>query len=535
MEVSSPANYTPLSLESFNPSSRGKKSKIKIVFFVILASFFFIFFALFGAVSLAVYGDVKIPFLSQTQIQTLKIQFAYLPFLPKTKDQILLAAFQRAKGVKSFSYDSSFSGQLSFGGAASNFPFIFDITSKGFISGIGKKAVVSDTVITGMVNFTGKKYKGSIRIANTGKKVYVKLENLPKEILAQTQLPRETKEKIFNTWVVWDSSGLKSESRDILNVEVNKDKSFKGLYNQLIEALLDKDILSKLTLQTGSGKNPYQVSADFTPDEIIRMVKKAYLKEGKTLTKDEIKSLDMAKDIVKSVKIGAVFTKNFYLRKASIVVRMEGNLASIYGQSKKSITNLTPGFLPLNGDVNLDFAAALVLSDYNTKKTFTPPKETISFEELMGLVFQPQIYNSGQGSQVSSRIDDRNKKIKLTLLDNALLRYYAIKHTYPSDLNDLLNKGEISLSQLEEAKEYQIKYETNADRSDYLLYVQIEKKNGEDKKRYLIFNKEVEVYGEAKEVSEEELNQYRIKLGRDVLGVYSSRWIEELLLKIKKS
>ena len=501
-------NYTPLDLNKIRGSSGRFLSPFKMIFFSAL----FLFLLFVGSLTAMAYTNFKPPFVSSEVVKRVKVYFASLPFLPKTKEQVVLATVYKASKVKSFNVETS--GALSF--SASGGSLNLDFNSKGFFDFSEKGNLKSSSELDFSLGYLGVRYDLGLKTITTGGNTYVKIVKFPDKLVSYLKenaqnYGLELDEKAINSLVyTLTSSWIKFEGKKntAARQELNKDESHNS-YKQMALGLLDDRFLKRINFSKREGV--YTFYKSYTGPEFVRQMKRELLKEGKVLTSSEKEIVEILEQGIKEFKITAEVGKDYYIRKIASVLKGNFDLEKISGQKTDVVRSLFGGGLGVEGALTFQF------SGINEVREVSAPENYKDAQQFY-LELQKQLM-----SLVPSEKPQSSSYASISLMKQLVLKleeYKALNGRYPENLTEyFLTSPNPSLER--KVKEGKIFYLASSDKKSYLIYTPYGEKKG--KIVYFVYSSSK---SEPELLGQKELTERVSSLRKDVLGVFMERIIE---------
>ncbi len=456
-------------------NNQNKKVKIAVAIGLI-----FILFIGFLIPVLTVYANVKIPLVSDKFRRGIVVFMYHIPLLPKTSEQIILAAVDNNAKITAYKPDFSLSANVS---AADIAGISLDIKASGPV------VIPSNNKISYDINFSGAAnlMLTNLQLSGKARKIdddaYVKLDSFPTAILgfmggsSASQSSPEVKKNLddlLTHWIAISTSGLfKSEAKE--NLDKNQKSIVAQVRDNVQDFLLRSNVLSetkKLNDEKIDGVPTYHLRL-IPSKTLIRSLAKEFMSQNKSATQ-KVSSFEIENiftDSVKNLQIDVWFGKNdAILRKTSAVAlfKLDG-LSNLmgggFGAGPSSM--LLPGISNF-ANTTLSVSTVLKISDIGKEVSISKPSPIMTAEQ----------FSSGFQDAFKTKAEKETDKKKgefdsyFSSIDNALSKYYVKNHLYPASLSELPG---VYLLPTDKAIQNlgQIGFQTSASRLDFIAYATI--------------------------------------------------------------
>lgn len=458
VKTSVPAPVSPQSQTQYTdsiaqPAQIGSPKNFPKWLIVVLGISFLVVIPLIGVslVVTTVYTGFRPPLVSNNTRNSMLLALYKVPLIPKTPEQILLAAMRKEAALSTYTTDFSISARL--GGTAIDAGSL-DLHITGPVH-FSETTSEFDVSIDAGVNVAGTLYHGKGTIRKSGEKVYgmlvyisdsiIKLVTTYTSILygedAQGDITeiRSNLNTVLGKWVEYDTKGIESEARKNI-AKLNQEQSLvDSTRKNTQEFLLREAVLpevKKMADETIEGIPSFHLT--FVPSkETLQKIFTELNKDSKQL----IFSPENITRGVDTVEMDVWFgKKDAILRKFSI--RTQLNLYSFSESLRKGLGGT--GFSldsPLDslssvGDQKLTISTVLSIKDVGKEVAVTTPDNALSLEaygsELMNALKTEK--------QKAYTLELERNKSRLTEISQALLKYYVDKGVYPVRITDLLSR-----------------------------------------------------------------------------------------------
>ena len=497
------------------PSKKNPSVKKAITLFTTFILLLFFSFASFMAV--AAYTDLNIPLINNDLRKKIKIYTAKLPLLPKTPEQVFLAATSKAKTLFSFDNNLSLSIQIQPSGLPAIGRINLDGDTKMSVEYKNESLKIKSDFAAAL-SILDKKYSIEGNYVGIDSDYYLRFTSLPLEkIISDLQFDKTPyadfyknissviNTRIINRWIVFKSEGLNTEARK--EIDKNKAKlAFKSFYADLIDQPVE-DIKKMNFKKTSKG---YEFYKSFSQQELIKLIKKSFLQEGEILTKTEEKELEEILSSVEYLNMNMVISKDYYLKKLILNLKMN--------YQNSSSTSTLPNF-------SMDMGAVFSFSNFNQPMQISPPPNATPFTDILkeiGIQMQTlsDTTNNPQAFTTTSKIRTSNALVEI--IEN----YRRENGRYPKTLAELGGE-EKNLSILQSATQMNIVYIVSGNSDAYLVFfpnTEINQSSAEDSTFYVIKNGKVL----NKNMSLQRLTQEIDNMQKQVLGAYTNALAEYL-------
>lgn len=363
----------------------GENKKHLVRYVTILAIIIILGFV--GTVTTIAYTDFKPPFVNSEIAKRVKIYFAFMPLLPKTKEQVLFSSVYKSSQMKSFSVESS--GTLNI--SLPSLPFKIYINEIHYVDYSDKKKPKTFSEGNLIINYLGTEYDFKLKIILMDNNVYIKFDKIPNNLISFlveyfNELDIYVNEDLLNSLVDTLTSSwikLNKKTNNFAREELNKDKN--SFYKTLLETL-DSNVLKKVNFS--KDKENYKLSITLSDKEVIEFQKKFLLKKEKNLTSSQkkLEFLDNLKKNIKEIKITSdIGKKDYYVK--NIVFTFKTDLNQIEGIRKSIQSN------PFMSDLKIEGKFIWKFTDINKKKKeIKIPENYRNIEEIF-FEFQKKTYN----------------------------------------------------------------------------------------------------------------------------------------------
>jgi len=415
--------------------------------------------------TLAVYTDINIPFVSKYK-QDLTLFYYKIPLIPKTPEQILIAAVDKNTRLKTYNPNFSFAAQLKnteveLGSLDFEMAGPVDITDeKNFAFNVEGKAAL---------NFGGKSYQIDGKLMKKDKAFYGKIDKLPDELLKMyggaaginsasiTQTPQEeiqaNLEELFKNWIKYEFKNLPTKAREELEKNIESTSITNKVREEAQEFLLKSSILpevKKLSDEKIEGVDSYRLLLKPSKEKTKQIIIE-YISQNDDVKKT-LKTEEQKKQFNEMIESFAGSFEQFHMelwigkgdaivRKSSFQTQINlGFVSQLMGYNTNPVSGNyppapAPDYLGLGdlGKTTLTFSTVMIVKDVNKPVTISPPKESVSFEEYMQLF---------QDSFVTKDAKQQRELLKLINADlqsinNALTQYYVANNRFPTGLSTL--------------------------------------------------------------------------------------------------
>lgn len=501
-------NYTPLDLNQFQ-RKKNKRSLIKIFFILVLILFFGFVFT-FTAVA---YTDFRPPFVSSEVAKRIKVYFAFLPILPKTKEQVVLASLYKTSKIKSFAIDSS--GALTI--SLSGIDFNLDVNSKSFFDYFDRKK--NKVLYEGefIFSYLGSRYDFGLKTISIGEDTYIKIVRLSDSLTAYlqqyfSQLSFYSDENVVNSFIdTLTSNWIKVEGKPDTSSrqELNKGKESElNVPYNIASGFLTSDILE--TLNFSKDKESYKLYRSFSGVETVEFFKKFLLKEGKVLTNSQKETFEKLKQSIKEFRVSVeIGKKDYYVKDVAFVLKTEFDSDKITGSLFDNFQNL------LLGNLKFEFALTFSLSGINERREIERPERYKNFQEIY-LEFQRKFMNN-----YNSTLNSDSSRLPYTIRELVLkLEEYKITNgSYPESLNKYFLTNSDPLIE-EKVNSSKIVYIVSNDKKNFIIYAPYNSNMGEN--NYLVYTNSK---GYVEVLNQVELSERIDSIKKNVLGVFFRRLV----------
>ncbi len=499
-------NYTPLNYTPINTNflrKRGERRKVSWVKIIgtVVGIIFFLFVATFFAVA---YSSFRPPFISKDISKRIKVYTAFLPLLPKTKEQVVLATVYKALKVKSFSLDAS--GSISISSAMMN-DFNVDFRSKSKIEVVKEDQVNAESQVFISAKNSLVNYELSFKAKEIGNASYFKLESISDDLyktvkeLAKIFSPYsyfasdtdfdQVKSKLLSSWIKVEQNSPDIPSRK--EIQKQRAEESKKVYSQASELLVYDEFLKRASFSTT--ESGYVFYSDYSGSEVVRIVKRYLLEKGEVLTKENQKNLDEIGNSIQTLKISVETDKKYNLTKLTVFSAIDYNL------------------------YKADLSAVLIFSNHNAQFNIKAPESAVDIKDFVKEI--SSIFEKGNVLASSSTGGSGYTRFVLIELGKKIEEYKKENAFYPEGLNDLFEN--FSETQKESWKkavlDYDVKYFVSSDKNSFILYAPYIKKS---QVKYLVY----EAGGVVKVASSEELLRKVNSIKADVLGAFVERIVD---------
>jgi len=461
-----------------------KKSKIGVI---IGGVFFAILLLLVSAALVSVYARVDLPFVSPQTRQQLVLFTSKIPLIPKTPEQILLAAAD--SNSKLISYTPEFSVSASLGGTAVNAGSL-DFKLVGPVDFTNNQLTFDLAADIG-VNVAGTLYQGKGQVRQVGKTVYAKIDTVSDSVISligsfgryfggiATSTPssqveiKANLEKAFVNWLVYDTSGIESEARKKLDANVQNKSLIDSSRKNTQDFLLNKQVLPEVKLEkneTIEGTNTYHLHV--TPSkETLKKLMLELTPADRRLDKNLPQQIDSVVAGVDTIVLDAWFgVKDTILRRMSIQTQINlETMAQAYSRSLDSkYGSYDPSsYLKSLGGQKLSLSTVLTLRDIGKPVQVSAPTQTqtpVQYLQMIQDATKTQDQKDAEAKAKQYQDDFR-------LLSTALLKYYVAKTIYPEKL-DLLKGSYLPATDTVWTRVNTYAYKTRASGKKYVVYIE---------------------------------------------------------------
>lgn len=463
-----------------------------IVLFVLLVLFFF------SSALVLTYTSSKVPFISAQSRRNIVVGMYYVPFFPKTAEQILLVAVEKNTEVNTYNPDFSFSAQL---GAAQVPIFSADVHVEGPVDFTKDKKTSVDLTGEAAINFGGENYQIGGKVRKIEDDIYFKIDSIPEAFFGyyslyssysygygyggydspdQATLDAETAEiaanvnKALENWIIYEASEFESQARD--KVDSGSGESLiDGVREETQDFLLKSNTLpqvKRLSDENIEGIDSYHLQ--LKPNkELIKKIFVDYIISNKSFEKtyysDPTEDLSKLSDAIDSVEIDAYFGKSdLILRKVSLKSVIK--FGSLLDQSMGSYTTSPAPLLGILGtddlvNANLTIATVLSAKDINKPVKVDTPAPVKTYKEFGKLMEEAFVTERQKARDLEfSKYEDTFVKLRYYM--NI---YYIENDRYPEALSGITRYIPAGDSLAVELSQYQYKISPNG--RDFIVYV----------------------------------------------------------------
>ncbi len=514
-------NYTPIDIAkleaSFQPAAPSEPSRgfnLLLAFFI---SVLFLFFLFVGSLTAVAYTSFRPPFVDKALSQRIKVYFAFLPVLPKTKEQIVLASSYKTSKVKSF--NMNFSGALTL--AYSGVDLNLDVKGNTKMNFWDKLESESD--FEGKISGSLGEYSASFRTIYIGGNTYLKLDSFPEEVLSliresmreygielSEDFFQRVKGVLISKWIRVDSPA-RTAAR--LELQKREEEDTKRLYQDLGEAVLDIESIKRVKLSKKG--DLYIFYTTYTGRELMEEVRRALLKEGKVLTKKDKEFMDRLAEGIKELKVTVEIGRRDYLiKKIVFLLRGEFDISEFIGRTGGVLDSF------FGSSLEVDSALTFSFSSINERMLIEEPADFVDFNELYQEI-QKEVLKEVYGKDLQSfRIPSGQVRAAARELAAKVEEYRKINGSYPKDINEfILSFPDANLAQ--KIQRYNIYYISSSDRRSFLVYAPY--RVGERGVEYIVYSGQ----DKSEVLVASELQERVSLLKKDVLGAFIKRMIEE--------
>lgn len=456
----------------FNFFTRNGKLKIALAVIVLLVLFLG---ALIPAVT--VYANVKIPLMSDKFRRGIVVFTYHIPFLPKTSEQIILAAVENNTELRAYTPDFSLSASLS---SADITGMSLDLKASGPVVISDDENISFDLSFSGDANLLIANVSASGKLRKVGDNAYAKIDKFPEMLLGFAGFSGESSnsseikqnlDELFKNWIAISSENdFQSEAKE--NLQKSQETMIAQVQEGVQDFLLKSDVLSetkKMPDEEVDGEPTYHLK--LVPSKTLV---RALIKEYTSRNKDEVNGislLELENNFTNSIKAFEVDVwfgkKDTILRKTSLVAKFDMSKFGGYMNNDASITStssLIPGLTSL-ADTTLSISTVLKISDINKASSISKPSQTMTSQQFSS-AFQKALKTKAQ-KNASAREELFNSYF--SSINNSLTNYYLKNRTYPTSLSELT--GEY-LSPTDKAVQNlsSITFQFNQSRSEFIAY-----------------------------------------------------------------
>lgn len=463
---------------SHHASSLGRKIVI-----LSLSILFFMFVSSVAFASLSVYTPAVDGFTTPEQQKALALFVYKIPLLPKTPEQILLAAVESNSELTTYSPEFSMSGSL---GSSAVTIGSFDMKTKGKVDFSKDKQPAFDLAVDVGLSFAGTSYQASGQLRKVENKVYYKIDKLSDSIIdtytsfssqgsteaaeASSEEIKAALEKIFAKWAMYDIASIESEAREALDKRGRDSSLVDSTRRKVQDILLQDTILPEVVRKDDESidnTSTYHLAFNPSKEALRNTIRELYPKEEQ-MDKNVDESVNSVVDAISTLQIDAWFGKSdAVLRKVSVQTTISLNN---YYESLRSSPRLSPVLgmqsdLPLStfGSItNPIISTSLVLTvrDIGKPVVIESPSGAISTNDYWQEL-QDATKTEDQKIQEAKRKSAQNG---FTILSKTLLKEYVDNGIYPASLVGLSTSVDTS----------SFTYKRSGDGRDYILYIESE-------------------------------------------------------------
>lgn len=455
-------------------NNQNKKLKIAVAIVIIL-----ILFIGFLIPVLTVYANVKIPLMSDKFRRGIVVFTYHIPLLPKTSEQIILAAVDNNTKLTAYTPDFSLSANLLTADVAG---ISLDIKASGPVVIPSNNKISFDINFSAAANIVVANMQLSGKARKIGDDAYIKLDSLPTNILdfmggtsASKTSPEIKKnlDDLLSHWIVINTTNtFQSEAKK--NLDNNQQPIIAQVRNNVQDFLLRSNVMSevkKMNNEKIDGVSSYHLRL-IPSKTLIRSLIKEYTSHNKSPT-GGVSSFDIENnftDSVKNLQIDVWFGKNdAILRKTSAIAQfdLEGLSSMLGGGYGGGSSMFLPGITNF-ANTTLSVSTVLKISDIGKVASISRPSQTMTLEKFStGL--QDAFKTKAQREADSKK---REFDSYFSSISNALSRYYVKNHQYPAALSELT--GEYLSSSDRVIQNFgQVGFQTSSSRLDFIAYTTI--------------------------------------------------------------
>lgn len=465
---------------SRNLASNVKSGNIKTEV-IILAALVFVFLIVFLMPVLTVYAKVKPPFVSDKFRQNIVLFMYHIPLIPKTAEQIVLAAAENNTLLKAYTPDFSLSAKLSTADVAG---MSLDLKAKGPVVIPQNNKISYDISFSGSASLVIANFELSGKARKVDDDAYIKLDSLPTALydwVGQGENNPNSSEikanidKLLMNWIAVNVNDTEFNSEAKENLDKNQEPIISQVRKNVQDFLLRSNVLSetkKLKDENIDGVPTYHLR--LAPSKsLIRALAREYASHNKNVNPSTA-TFDLETNFansVKSMQIDAWFgKKDAILRKTSAVAVFDLNgLSSLLGggYSGGSSSFLLPGVSNF-ANTTLSVSTVLKISDVGKEAKISRPSPTMSIKQ-----FGDEL--QGAFKTKAQREADRKKDTfdkYFSSIEKALSKYYIKNHFYPGTLSELTNVY-IPANDPAVGNSSQISYQTSSTKLDFIAFTTI--------------------------------------------------------------
>jgi len=512
-----PARVPPPSLSQYMPSGspppprmhRTSHRKILIGGFIVGILLLLLTLSL-----LSVYSRMHILGISGTTRLAIVKAMSIIPFLPKTPEQILLAAVDSNTKVTKYTPDFSFSGAFH---STSIEAASLDIHIRGPVDYTDLDHIKLDLTATVSANLAGTTYTGTGLIRKDAAKAYGKIDTLSDSVIdgiiglgSLFSGPQETSsesaqrtaeirmnvQKALAYWVSYDMTVMTSEARSQLNTMNNQDSITAVVQKNANQFLLQDLVLPEVKREKDEeieGIHSYHLSLSPSKQLISTMMRQAIEayesrqppisadgpgRTGSRMTeKEKQEVITLITNSLESSRTDLWIGKqDDIIRKNSSQISINlGSLTDIYQQRVYGSDADIP-FAPSTDTfaaANVSFSSVLSIHDLGKSFTVTNPTQTKTPMEFMTILTDAMKTTAEKAHEQQQQIWQEDFR----QLQTHLLRYYAAHNgTYPLALRIAVQAYAPSTNPLYE-RLGTYTYQRSSDGSNYMLYIDDSDKN----------------------------------------------------------
>lgn len=456
----------------------------------LLIVFLFALFLVFA--SIATYSNAKLP-ISPSQRDGLKVFLYYVPFFPKTPEQILLVAIDKNAQIVTATSDFSLSAAIT---SAQVTLGSLDLTITGPMDFTPSKTFATDLTVKAAASFGGSNFSGAGHMLQKDSVTYFKIDNLPDYLLglvtssntngygssqissAEQQQIKQNQQKVFAKWIVYNDNTIHSQAHDTL--EKDNQSLISDTQKNVQNFFLRTNTLPEVKRAPDeiiNGVPTYHLTLQ-PSQKLIKQLLLSYLAtqtDQSSYVTNPTQEYSQLANSISNLSIDLWVSKNdSIVRKISFKTDVDlGFIQDAFSTFGTDTGTGVPtdlfGLSSLGKAVNpkLTIATVLLADNVNKPVTITKPSPTVSVDEY---------FKELSAASETSEEQAVDKKVADFTKDSLTIRYYLEEYyvqnnQYPQTLTQLSSFVKPGDSIIPKLSTYQ--YKRSPDGKSFIVYAQL--------------------------------------------------------------
>lgn len=449
----------------------------------------FLFAAFLTFASVATYTNTKLP-ISNAQRNGLKVLLYYLPFFPKTPEQILIVAIDKNAQVTTAIPDFSLSAAIS---STTLTLASLDIHVKGPVDFTPNKTFATDVAVDAAASLGSTSYAIAGNILQKDSITYFKIAKLPDDLLglltqssdnaygtsqvsaAEKAQIKKRQQQVFAKWIIYNDNTINSPAKD--NLEKNNQSLISDMQKNVQDFFLKTDTLPEVKRagdETVNGVPTYHLTLQPSKKLIKQILLDYAVSQSDQATYTTNPSQDFANfaNSISNVQIDLWIGKSdTIVRKISFRSDLDlGFIQSAFGaDTQTGVPTELLGLPNFEQAVNpkLTVSTVLLANDINKPVAITKPASSVTFDDYIKELTDAS--KTSAQREVDKKLAQFNKDAYT--IRYLLTKYYLQRGKYPASLTDLSSLTTANDPIIPRFSAYQ--YKVSSDGSSYVVYAQL--------------------------------------------------------------